>query len=76
MNNEDQTDKAQEERAARRREQTYRSVKKHREAHDRVELLLPKGWRDKLHAAARASHSTTQSWFTATVAELIGEPPP
>lgn len=71
-------DQGDEARAERRREQTYRSVKKHRAARDRCELLLPKGWRDKLHAAVYAGgkHATTQGWFVAVVAELIGEEPP
>lgn len=65
-------------RAERRREQTRRSLTKHRETRERVEFLLPTGWRDKLHDAVydRTPHASTQAWFMHAVGRIIGERPP
>lgn len=60
----------------RRRAQVHASVQRHREGKKRVELLLPDGWRERLHEAVRAKgHPSLQAWFMTTAAELLGEDP-
>ena len=55
--------------------QTRRSVERHRQLNDRLELFLPLGWRQRLKdsISGDSDHASMAAWFRATVAERIGE---
>lgn len=58
-----------------RRKQVSRSVKKHRQERDRIEVYIPRGWRDRLKERNSQEDPpiSTSEWIRRIVAERIGE---
>lgn len=48
------------------------SVRRHRQQRDRLEVYIPRGWRERLRAANQAEGLTTSEWIRNLVAERIG----
>ncbi len=56
-----------------RRQQISRSVKKHRQERDRIEVYIPQGWRERLKAVNADEGISTSDWVRLQVAKRIGE---
>lgn len=56
-----------------RKQQISRSVKKHRQERDRIEVYIPLGWRDRLKEKNAEEGISTSDWIRRLVAERIGE---
>lgn len=55
-----------------RREQVSRSVRKHRQERDRIEVYIPRGWRERLKEKNAAEGISTSEWLRELVAIRIG----
>jgi hypothetical protein len=56
-----------------RKEQISKSVKKHRATRDRLEVYIPKGWREELRIRNSAENLTTSDWIRKAIALRIGK---
>lgn len=55
-----------------RREQVSRSVRKHRQERDRIEVYIPRGWRERLKEKNATEGISTSEWLRELVAIRIG----
>ena len=57
----------------RRKKQVSKSVKKHRKERDRLEVYIPRGWRERLKKINDQENISTSQWVRDIVAHRIGE---